>query len=135
MNYKWLTFNSITAFIIAFSIQYYDAFNLLWTMDRTHVTLIILGIYGACTAYLGYAGDKANFEAVNFHAARLPHLGLIGTVTAIMLMLFGIHDVEQFRQHIVVEVAPVFITALFGIGLSYLLNYQVAICFNQYEVE
>lgn len=135
INYKWLTFNCVTLFIMAFLIQFYDALNLVLVMDKTHVTLGIAAIYVACSAYLGVMGEKANFKAVSYYCARLTGLGLIGTLTAIYMMMDGAGDLEVFRANIMTELAPVFLTALFGIGCSWLMDMQIASCFNQYEKE
>jgi len=134
-NTKWVIFNSLTIFITVFLIQYYDIINTILFLDKTYVSFLTIGIYLAATGYLGYMGERANFEAVNFYGSRLTGIGLAGTIGAIMLMLFGVQDLAQFRQNILHEVAPVFITALFGIGLSTLLSLQVGICFGRYDSE
>jgi hypothetical protein len=120
---------------MAFLIQFYDVFNLVWIMDKTHVTLGITAIYFLCSGYLGCMGDKANFKAVSYYCSRLPALGLIGTLTAIYMMMDGAKDLEAFRANIMPELAPVFLTALFGIGSSYLMDMQIGSCFSQYEKE
>jgi hypothetical protein len=51
------------------------------------------------------------------------------------MMMDGAKDLEAFRANIMPELAPVFLTALFGIGSSYLMDMQIGSCFSQYEKE
>jgi hypothetical protein len=133
MNYKWLTFNCVSLFIMAFLIQFYDAANFIWTMDKTHITLVILALYVTCSAYLGIMGDKINFKKIRFHLNRFTMWGLIGTMTGLILMFMGADDMEAFRQNILTEVGPVFLTGLFGLASSIALDYQIALCFDNYD--
>ena len=135
INYKWLTFNCVTLFIMAFLIQFYDAANLIWVMDKTHVTLAVLAIYATCSAYLGIMGDKANFAAVSYYCSRLTGLALAGTLVAIYMMMDGARDLEVFRANFVGELAPVFLTSLFGIAGNWLMDMQIGLCFGKYEKE
>jgi len=133
MNFKWLTFNCVSLFVAVFLIQFYDAAHLLWTLDKTHITLAILGIYMACSAYIGYMGEKADFKKVKFHSNRLTMWGLIGTMAGLILMFYGAADMEAFRNNILAEVGPVFLTGLFGLASSLALDIQIALCFDNYD--
>lgn len=133
MNFRWLTFNCVTLFVLAYLVHFYDAANVIWSLDKTHVTLVILGIYAACSAYLGVMREKADFKKVKFHLNRLTMWGLAGTMLGLLLMFYGAADMNAFRQNILGEVGPVFSTGLFGIACSLALDYQIALCFGNYE--
>jgi hypothetical protein len=134
INYKWLTFNCVSLFVLAFLVNYYDAATFIWTKDKTHITLVILSLYAACSAYLGYKGGEPEaMKKVRFHLNRFTMLGLMGTMAGLILMFFGASDLDAFRQNILSEVGPVFLTGLFGISASYILDYQIALCFGNYD--
>ena len=129
---KYLIFNSATAFIVAYLVYFYDAFNYLVSADPTYVTFLILGIYTACTVYLAFG---KNLKLVKFIASRLTAIGLIGTVIGIM-MLF--QESAHLAPDDVIEplfkgMGTVLITTLFGIGGYLLLVFQLAFVHNELD--
>jgi hypothetical protein len=133
MNLRYVTFNSVTAFVVAYAVYFHDAFNLLMKYEKTHVSLFIIAIYLACTVYLGVKGSAANFAAVNFQRLELTALGLLGTIIGFILMFSHAGDLATFKANVLVELAPVFLTGAAGVGLSWLLGQQAYLCYGVYE--
>jgi hypothetical protein len=133
MNIRYVVFNSACAFAVAYFAYFHGAFSLLMQYEKTHVSLLILAIYVACTLYLGVKGQAANFAAINFQRLEMTALGLLGTIVGFILMFSHAGDLATFKANMLMELAPVFLTGAFGVGLSWLLGQQVSLCYGRYE--
>lgn len=133
MNLKYVTFQSLTVFVFAYAVYFQDAFWLLWQYEKTHISLMIIAIYIMSSVYLGFAGEKSNFKAVNFQRLELTSLGLLGTVIGILLMFSHAGDAAAFKAHVISELSSIFICTGLGVGLAWLLGQQMAICFGRHE--
>lgn len=133
MNIRYITFNSLTIFVTAYALIFHNALSLLWLYEKTHISFAIIAVYIACTVYLGWKGESSNFKAVNFQRLEITALGLIGTVVGIVLMFSHAGDATQFKANLIMELAPIFVNTGFGIGLSWLLGQQMALCFGEHS--
>lgn len=131
---KYLIFNSATAFIAAYLVYFYDAFNYLLYADPTYVTFGILAIYTMCTVYLSFG---KNIQLVKFIASRLTGIGLVGTVVGIMLLFreIGHLSPDNIIEPLLHGMGTVLITTLFGIGGNLLLVFQLAFAFDEVDTE
>lgn len=125
--YKWLIWNSMTAFIAVYLVQYYGALNWLLANDPTHISIIISVIYVFVSGYIGYGTLRSiNKKNVDFASHQLMGLGLIGTVIGMML-IFGSLDTTNIKEVIpklMHGIATAQITTLFGLGSAFLISVQ-----------
>jgi Na+/phosphate symporter len=133
MNYKWLTFNCVTLFIVAFLIQFYDGFNQLLALDHTYVSLFIVAQYVAISTYLGIKKEASNFNAVRYYANMLPLIGMVGTLTAVMLVMYeaqisGAKTIADFHG-----LFSMFTTTLFGVFFLGMSKFQLGLAFGEYK--
>lgn len=134
MNYKtrFAIFNSISAFLIAYLVQFYGAIGFILAADPTRVTLIILTLYLACTFYLGWKGESSDFDMVKFIGSKFTLIGLAGTVIGMMFLFHEMTAVATMAP-LFKGMAVVLITTLFGIVSSILLSFQIAFVFKDYH--
>lgn len=132
---RFALFNSVVLFVLGYIGYFHNGVALLWAIDPTHVTFLILAIYVGITIYLGLFREKSNFEMVHFISNRLTSIGLIGTVIGIMILLNSIGTLDLTNIGEVVQplfhgMSTVLITTLFGIAGWLLVDYQIAFVFG-----
>lgn len=109
---------------------------MLWDLDVTKVTFLIIGCYVAITAYLGIFLKDANFKVARQLANSLTSLGLIGTVAGIMMMLSSVGAATAHTDPTAI-IGPMLhgygtllVTTMFGLGAALLLNLQMLFVFG-----
>jgi len=135
MTTRWVIFNSVSVFILAYLYEFYSIFGVVSSMDPTMVTSLIFSIYLGCTFYIGWNGFDSNFRAVRFIGSKLTGIGLIGTVAGIMILL---REASTLAPDDVIGplfrgMGTVLITTLFGVAFNLLLAFQIAFCFEEYD--
>lgn len=135
MTIKYVLFNSVFVFVVAFLTYFYGAFNMLYEYDITRVSFLILGIYAASTIYLGIKRNSANLAFIHFISNRLTSLGLVGTVIGIYLLLHAVgttnlSDISQVVPPLFKGMSTVLVTTLFGMLFSILMDFQIAFVYG-----
>lgn len=133
INYKWLIFNSFSAFVAAFLIQYYDAINYLLSLDHTYVSFIVLAQYIAICTYLGFKQEDSNFMAVRSYANLLPLVGMAGTLLAVMMVIFEAQTIGAKNIGDYHGLYSIFVTTFFGVFFLGLTKYQLALVYGEYK--
>lgn len=129
MIYKWLIFNSVTVFVIAYLWQYYDAINWVLNNDHTHISLIIAGVYALVSAYIGYKvfrGKSVDGSITSYASQTVLALGLIGTVAGLKMVFGGINftDTASAIVTIMTGLATAQTATLFGLSSAVLISFQ-----------
>jgi hypothetical protein len=121
MLVRFSLFNSALAFLAAFGWWYADLGRLLWQRDVSHMSVLIIAVYLAATAYLGFARERASRETLTWISEGLTTLGLIGTVIAFLMAGNAGSDNEATTAAIL----SLFVTTLSGLVTAMLLQAQV----------
>lgn len=129
--YKWLVFNSVTTFLLAYMALNYDFLNWLITNDPTRISLAITGVYVLSSLYIGVGifRERVSIPFVEHVASSVMGLGLIGTILATFWLFKEIHSVTDTKQMISIVlngIGTAQITTLFGLGGAWLLDQQRA---------
>ena len=90
--YKWVAIFTCTIFSF-FVIHMFNLWNALWSADQTKISFVILTIWSIASIFLLYKILKPNAdvndELLWFTSESLVTLGLIGTVSGFILMLYS----------------------------------------------
>lgn len=127
--YRWIVFNSVGAFIVAYLISYHDILHWITTNDPTRISLIIAGVYVLSSAYLGLGilRKKVSVPLLKHIANSVMGLGLIGTVLATYWLfkdIAGVSDTKQMIWIVLKGLGTSQITTLFGLSAAWLLDQQ-----------
>lgn len=133
---RYIVFNGISVFILAYLIQFHDLIPLVLSMDPTRVSFLIFGLYVFCTIYMGWKREKSNFPMIKFIGSTFTMIGLAGTIIGSMHLFYSIGASSSATMAMLFSgIAPVFITTLTGILFTIILFYQMALCFGKYSDE
>ncbi|PZQ46770.1 MAG: hypothetical protein DI556_19305 [Rhodovulum sulfidophilum] len=144
MFFRYLLFNAVSLFIVAFLFQYYDALNWLLANDPTRISLLISAIYIILVAYLlpsvlGKSADVGKvLQRVSFIGKSLMGIGLIGTVIGMMHIFATIGvvtDIKTAIPQLMLGVGTAQITTLFGLSSALLVSYLTFFVFGVTEDE
>lgn len=133
MTFRIVLFHSLSAFITAVLIYFYDFGNFLLTHDKTKVTFVILAVYFACSLYLAWKREAANFAAIEFQRTELTGLGLLGTIIGLAFLALGSADIEAFKANVVSDLAFIFLPSGFGVAFSALLGQQLSLVYGVHK--
>lgn len=129
MRLKLTIFHSFTAFVVAYLVVFYDAFDFLLHHERTHVALIISAIYAAVSLYVFIRGDQSNWKLVHMQASMFPVLGICGTIAGLALVGFTANGDQTVLATLLVDhIGSLFIPTGFGVGFVFILGQQLALC-------
>lgn len=129
--YRWLVFNSVTAFIVTYLISYHGILNWMITNDPTRISLVIAGVFILSSLYigLGILRKKISVSLLEHVSSSVMGLGLIGTILATYWLFKDIHGLSDAKQAITIVlngIGTAQITTLFGLGGAWLLDQQRA---------
>lgn len=129
--YKWLVFNSLSLFVAAYGLVYYDGLNWMINNDPTRISLAIAVGYVLSSMYLGLGifSKKDTVPVLKHIGSSIMGLGLIGTILATFWLFQDIHGVSDTKQMILIVlngIGTAQITTLFGLGGAWLLDQQRA---------
>lgn len=132
---KFVIYNSVIIFIIAYASYFYNGLELLLEYDVSRFTFLIMGIYAISSIYLGIKGRLANLNLLSFISERLTGIGLVGTVIGSMVLLHmlgtsNMTDASQIIVPLFKGFATVMVTTLFGMLFSLLLDFEVRFVFG-----
>lgn len=148
MLLRWTIFNTVSAFIAAYLIYFYDAYTFITTTDLTHVTSVILFTYiltsfGVLYGILKTGGDSEWFrhnysKPLGWFGPTFMGMGIAGTVVGIMMASSVLEGFDPNNLiPIIREFAAAFSTApictVFGVVAAMLLSAQLAFVARQYE--
>jgi len=89
--YKWVAIFTCTTFSF-FVIHMFNLWNALWLSDQTKISFIIIAVWAISSIFVLYKIYKpksVNEELLWFTSESLVTLGLIGTVSGFLLMLYS----------------------------------------------
>lgn len=127
--YKWVIFNSVTTFLLAYMVVRYDFLNWLITNDPTRISLAIAVLY-VCTSIslgVGIFRNKVSVPFLEHIASSIMGIGLLGTILATFWLFKEVHSVSDTKQMISIVlngIGTAQITTLFGLGGAWLLDQQ-----------
>lgn len=129
---RWLLWVSLTA-VGASVAGMFGFFHVLAAQDMTRLGFVVLALYAACTAWLGWkvrAGDT-DYEFVWYVADCMERLGLLGTFIGLALAFQAISGMDpgspQFKVAIMHGVLTKLYCSLVGLAGSLALKTQVKI--------
>jgi hypothetical protein len=146
LEWWWFFCSLILVFFVLGTMNLYE---LIWNADQTKISWIILALFGAVSGFCGreawklsklkrYNRDadpmmKAKYETGWFASEICLTLGLIGTVSGFILMLYGAftdlnisdpHSVQESLGKMSVGMSTALYTTLVGLITSVLLKLQ-----------
>ena len=92
--YKWVAILTCTLFGF-FVIHMFELWNALWNADQTKISFIILIAWLVSSLFVLYnifKPNQANNDLLWFSAESMVSLGLIGTVSGFLIMLWSTFD-------------------------------------------
>lgn len=136
MLLKYTIFNSIFLFATSFAIYFYNAFGLLWYYDVTKVSFLLLGIYVLLTISLIVFKDEVIIPIAKWIGPLFPIIGLCGTVVGNMIFFKSLSSVANLDSvhlvsYLLVGVAPIFLTTLFGLLCFLFTSIQLQLYFGE----
>lgn len=138
--FKYMMWNSVSAFILAYLIYFQNIIPFVVSFDPTFVTFGIFGLYTLLTGYLGWKGYNANFIAVKAYQNLFPYIGLCGTIVGTMILLLGMAHLDPsntalFVKELFLGVGRALITTLFGVLFWLIMKLQLILVFEDYTDE
>jgi hypothetical protein len=134
--YKWVAIFTCTIFGF-FVIHMFNLWNALWSADQTKISFVILTIWSIASLFLLYEIFKpkaVNDELLWFTSESLVTLGLIGTVSGFLLMLYSafadidvsnIDSLTASLDHMATGMSTALTTTLVGLISSLHLKVQL----------
>lgn len=145
MYFRYLLFNAITAFFMAYFIYFHNAINWLLTNDPTRISLLITITYIGVVGYLLPTAMGRRVETfhksisvVHYFGRTLMGVGLIGTVIGLMHVFSTVGttaDIKSAIPQIMIGVGTAQITTLFGLGSALLISLHQFFVFGDLEDE
>lgn len=143
MYFRYLLFNAMTAFVMAYAIYFHDVINWLLTNDPTRISLLITAAYIGVMAYIlptatgrRVSTFSKSLSTVRFVGSTLMGLGLIGTVIGLMhvfSVVGTVTDIKSAIPQIMIGVGTAQITTLFGLGSALLISLHQFFVFGDVE--